>query len=161
MPRARFGQPINRVVFDAANLDMPLPQADRTALELTRSQCERALDALGYEGNLAERVRRAMWHEDGDGFRSLDEVAESLAVSTRTLRRTLAEQRLSFSTLLDRERREKAIFLLRSSRTPLEAVAAHLGYSTVSNFGRAFHHWTGITPGAYRRMHGGPAGATA
>ena len=101
-----------------------------------------ALDALGYEGNLVERVRRAMWHEDGDGLRSLDEVAQSLAVSARTLRRMLAEQRLSFSTLLDRERREKAIFLLESSRTPLEAIAERLGYSTLSNFGRAFHHWT-------------------
>ena len=155
MPRARFGRPVSRVVFDAANLDQPLLQADRTALELTRNQCERALDALGYEGNLVDRVRRAMWHEDGDGLRSLDEVAQSLAVSARTLRRMLAEQRLSFSTLLDRERREKAIFLLESSRTPLEAIAERLGYSTLSNFGRAFHHWTGTTPGAYRRMHGG------
>jgi AraC-like DNA-binding protein len=155
MPRARFGQPVSRVVFDAANLDLPLLQADRTALELTRSQCERALNALGYRGYFVDRVRRAMWHQDRDGFRSLDEVAESLAVSARTLRRMLAEQRVSFSTLLDRERREKAIFLLKSSPVSLEEVAERLGYSTLSNFGRAFHHWTGTTPGAYRRMHGG------
>lgn len=154
MPRARFGQPVSRVVFDAANLDLPLLQADRTALELTRRQCERALNALD-QGNFVERVRRAIWHEEGEGCRSLDEVAESLAVSTRTLRRMLAEEGLSFSTLLDSERREKASFLLNSSRVSLEEVAERLGYSTLSNFGRAFHQWTGTTPGAYRRMHCG------
>ncbi len=155
MPQARFGQPVSRVVFDAANLDLPLLQADRAALELTRSQCEQALHALGYQGKFVERVRRAIGHEEGEGFRSLDEVAESLAVSTRTLRRLLAEQGLSFSSLLDSERREKAIFLLNSSRGSLEEIAERLGYSTLSNFGRAFHRWTGTTPGTYRRMHCG------
>ncbi len=153
MPRARFGQQVNQVVFDAAHLDLPLIQADRTALELTRTQCERALDALGYRGDIVERVRNAMWRDDGYGFRSLDEAAENLAVSTRTLRRMLAEQGMSFSNLLDRERREKAMLLLKSSGVPLEDVAERLGYSTLSNFGRAFHQWTGTTPGAYRRMH--------
>jgi AraC-like DNA-binding protein len=63
----------------------------------------------------------------------------------------LAAQGTSFSNLLDRERREKATFLLESSRIPLEQIAERLGYSTSSNFGRAFHQWTGMTPGAYRR----------
>jgi AraC-like DNA-binding protein len=151
MPRARFGQPVSQVLFDAAHLDLPLVQADRTALELMRQQCERQLDALGYQGDFLERARRAIWREDGYGFRSLDRAAEHLAVSTRTLRRLLAEQGWSFSTLLDRERREKAVLLLKSSRVPLEDVAERLGYSTLSNFGRAFHQWTGMTPGTYRR----------
>jgi AraC-like DNA-binding protein len=151
MPRARFGQAVSQVVFDAGSLDLPLVQADRSALELMRGQCERLLDTLRWQGDLVERVRQELWRNGGDGVCSFDEVAEKLAVSTRTLRRMLAADGTSFSLLLDGERREKAMFLLRASRAPLDEIAERLGYSTSSNFGRAFDHWTGTTPGEYRR----------
>lgn len=151
MPSARFDQPVSQVVFDAAFLDLPLLQADRAALALMREQCERMLDALGYQGGFVERVRRAIWRDGEAGVSSLEQVADDLAVSPRTLKRMLAVQGTSFSTLLDRERHTKAIFLLEASRIPLEQIAERLGYSTSSNFGRAFHQWTGMTPGAYRR----------
>ena len=154
MPNARFDQPINQVVFDAQLLDLPLVQADRAALRLARDQCERALDALGYEGQLVARVRQAIWRDGGEGLRSFEGVAESLAISERTLRRMLTAQGMSFSALLDQERREKAMFLLEASRVPLEGLAERLGYSTLSNFVRAFHRWTGMTPAAYRRTRG-------
>ena len=151
MPGARFGQPVSQLVFDAASLARPLVQADPAALRLMRDQCERALDALGYQGGFVERVRRALWRDGGGGVWSLENVADSLAVSARTLKRMLAAQGTSFSALLDRERREKAMILLNASRASLDEIAERLGYSTPSNFGRAFHQWTGMTPGAYRR----------
>jgi AraC-like DNA-binding protein len=152
MTNARFGQPIAQVVFDSAVLSMPLVQADRAALRLARDECERALDALGYSGDFVERVRRAI-RTGGEGFRSFEAVADNLAISARTLRRMLTAQGLSFSELLDRERRDKATFLLQTSRVTLDEVAERLGYSTLSNFVRAFHRWTGLTPAAYRRSH--------
>jgi AraC-like DNA-binding protein len=151
LPNARFGQPVNQIGLDVAMLDLPLVQADRAALRLAREQCERTLDTLGREGDFVERVRRAIWNGDGQGVRSFDDVAENLAISARTLRRMLAAHGLSFSTLLDQERRDKATSLLQSSRTTLDEVADCLGYSTLSNFVRAFHRWTGMTPSAYRR----------
>jgi AraC-like DNA-binding protein len=151
MPRVRFDQSVSQVVFDAGSLDLPLVQADRSALELMRVQCERVLDSLGYQGDFVERVRKALWRNGSDGVCSLEAVAEKLAVSPRTLKRMLAAGGTSFSSLLDGERREKAIFLLKASRVPLDEIADRLGYSTPSNFGRAFHQWTGTTPAAYRR----------
>jgi len=149
LPDARFGQPVTQVVFDASFLDLPLVQADRAALRLAREQCERALDALGYDGDFVERVRRTV--SKGESFRSLDEVAASVHVSPRTLKRRLAAQGVSFSSLLDGERRGRALLLLQSAHVSLEEVAGRLGYSTLSNFVRAFHRWTGRTPAAYRR----------
>ncbi len=152
VPNTRWNQPITRVVFDAALLDLPLAQADRVAVKLARDQCERALDALGYDGDFVERVRRSVSNaESAPGFRSLDDVAARLAVSPCTLKRRLAAQGLSFSSLVDRERREKALILLESPKLSLDQVATRLGYSTVTNFVRAFHRWTGGTPAAYRR----------
>jgi AraC-like DNA-binding protein len=153
LPTTRWGQAVTRVVFDAAYLELPLAQADRVAAKLAREHCERALDALGFDGDFAERVRRAISNGAGvaSGFPSFDEVAAKLAVSHCTLKRRLAAQGLSFSALLDRARCERALLLLESPRLSLGEVTERLGYSTVPNFVRAFHRWTGNTPAAYRR----------
>ncbi len=152
VPSTRWNQPATRVVFDAALLDLPLAQADRVAVKLAREHCERALEALGYDGDFAERVRRAISNAGAaNGFPSLDDVAVALAVSPCTLKRRLAAQGLSFSGMLDRARRDKALLLLESPKLSLDEVAERLGYSTVPNFVRAFHRWTGGTPAAYRR----------
>jgi AraC-like DNA-binding protein len=149
VPGVRFGQPVNRMVFPASALDLPLSMADPAALRLVSEQCERELHAVGQETKLVARVRQALLGHEG--FRSLRQVAADLQLSPRTLMRMLAEERTSFVDLLDEERQKKALRLLSTSRLTLEDVAAQLGYSTVSNFVRAFHRWTGQTPAAYRR----------
>jgi AraC-like DNA-binding protein len=136
--------------MDAASLDHPVVTADATALQLARQLCERALDELGFDAGLVDRVRRFI-PSDQAGFRSLEQVATLVHLSPRTLKRRLAAQGVSFSALLDRERREKALVLLRSSRLGIDVVAERLDYSSASTFVRAFHRWTGTTPAAYRR----------
>jgi AraC-like DNA-binding protein len=149
-PTWRFGQPINRMQFDAASLDLPIITADRAACRLARKLCERALDELGFDAGLADRVRRLL-ASDAGGFPSFAQVAARIHLSPRTLKRRLAAQGLSFSALVDRERRERALDLLRSSRLSIEDVAERLDYTAASSFVRAFHRWTGQTPAAYRR----------
>jgi AraC-like DNA-binding protein len=147
-PTLRFGHPETRLIFDAEVLDLPLAMADRAALRLAREQCERELESLGFDTEIGDRVRRAL--STDDGFRSLGQVASELHVSRRTLTRRLVAQGLSFSEILEQERRDKALLLLRS-RESLETIGERLGYSTLPNFIRAFQRWTGMTPAAYRR----------
>jgi AraC-like DNA-binding protein len=150
MPSARFDQPATKIVFDAALLDLALVQANRGAMQLALEQCEHALDALGPQRDTdIERVRQIL-RSDG-GYRSLEKVARALAVSPRTLRRRLASQGLSFSALVAEERQRKAKSLLDRRQIPLEEIAERTGYSTLSNFVRAFREWTGTTPAEYRR----------
>jgi AraC-like DNA-binding protein len=149
-PDLRFGQPFNRLVLDAATLDLPIVTADPMALRVARALCERSLEGLGYDIELVERVRRLL-ASDEDGYRSLEQVAARMHLSSRTLKRRLAFQEVSFSALVDRERREKAMILLRSSGLSIDDVAERVDYSSASSFVRAFHRWTGMTPAAYRR----------
>jgi AraC-like DNA-binding protein len=149
VPGVRFGQPVNRLLFEASALDLPLSLADPATLRLASEQCERELEAVGRETKLVARVRQALLRREG--FRSLRQVAADLQLSPRTLMRILAEQQTSFVELVVQERQRKALLLLSTSHLDLEDVAAQLGYSTVSNFVRAFHRWTGQTPAAYRR----------
>lgn len=154
--RMRFSQPVNRLVFDASVLDLPLVLSDRVATRLAREQCERELGALRPEARLAARVRALL--ADGDrGFRSLEEVAARMHLSPRTLKRRLALQGVAFSTLLEEEQRDRALLLLRSPELSLDEIADRLGYSDVANFTRAFRRWTGTTPAAYRRGAAGRA----
>jgi AraC-like DNA-binding protein len=149
VPRVRFGQPMNRLVFDTSALELPIVMADAAALRLASEQCERALEDLGPEAILLARVRRALLAHEG--FRSLAQVAAELRLSPRTLMKMLVQRGTSFASLVDDERRKTALRLLVTSQLALDGVAARLGYSTVSNFVRAFHRWTGQTPAAYRR----------
>ena len=145
----RFSQPANRLVFPASHLDVPIVSADPIAMQLARAQCERELAALVLAGGLVGRAREAIDGAD-DTFRSLDEVARTLHMSTRTLKRTLASHGTTFSALVDEKRRQRALLLIAQRDLALGEIAYRLGYSDVANFTRAFRRWTGKTPAAFR-----------
>jgi AraC-like DNA-binding protein len=154
-PRVRFGQPANRLVFNAAHLDIPLASADPASLRLAQEQCDRLLESLSSRSPLIDRVRSLILRRDA-GVRSFEELAAAVKVSPRTLRRRLADARMSFSKLLEEARRDRAVVLLRSPQMSTKDVAQQVGYSNVANFMRAFRRWTGQTPAAYRRGSGSP-----
>jgi AraC-like DNA-binding protein len=85
------------------------------------------------------------------GFRSASQIARAIHVSPRTLRRHLEAQETSLSSLLDQERRDRALLLLRSPELSLAEIAERLGYRNLQSFERAFQRWTGTTPAAYKR----------
>jgi AraC-like DNA-binding protein len=151
-PEVRFGQPVTQLLFDARYLDLPLTMADPVSRQLAYSELERSLGAIGDgpEADVIPRVRKLVLRPDG-GIRSLEEVASALGVSARTLKRRLAAARVTYSELLEEERREMAFLLLRSPESSIDGVAERLGYSDASNFRRAFQRWTGVSPAAYRK----------
>jgi AraC-like DNA-binding protein len=154
VPGTRYGQPTNRIVMRAEKLDVPLLMADPAALRIARDRCEQALDSLTAGGRLVRRVRQLLTDPAGKGYRSLDEVASKIHMSPSTLKRRLLLQGHSMSRLLQEERRDRALLLLRSSALSVEEVAERLGYWSVQNFVRAFRRWTGLTPSAYRQTAG-------
>ena len=146
----RFDRPAHQLVFDSATLDYPLVMADPSAFRLATEQCDRELDALGTVAHLTSKVRSALRRRNHPA-RSLEETAEVLHVSTRTLKRKLASEGTAFSKLLEEARRERALLLLQSPTLSIEHIAERVGYSDVANFTRAFRRWTGQTPGQMRR----------
>jgi len=147
--RVRFGRPATRIVFAASVLDLPLDMADPVAMQLAREQCEREMQALGGDDRTAARVRELL--PLPEGYRSLEDIAQQLGVSPRTLKRRLADAGTSYSDLLDELRQERAMLLLRDETLSREQIAERLGYSDAANFARAFRRWTGKTPGMLRK----------
>jgi AraC-like DNA-binding protein len=146
----RFDCPVHRLVFEARSLEVPFGMANPMALDLARAHCQRDLDQFGAPTRWADAVRGLLSRCEGR-FRSLEDVAAALHRSTRTLKRRLAVEGVSFSSLRDDELRERATTLVRSSRLTYAEIAARLGYSNVTSFDRAFRRWTSATPAEFRR----------
>ena len=84
------------------------------------------------------------------GYPAIEEVAQLLCVSVRSLQRLLNAAGVSYSNLVERCRCRAACESLELTRHSIQEIAAALGYSDASSFARAFRRWTGTTPRAYR-----------
>ena len=97
---------------------------------------------------LALRVREQLM-VGGLDVRLVD-AARWLNVSPRTLIRQLAAEGTSFQRIHDGVRRDVAIRELVHSERSIDSIARQVGFSSGTNFHRAFRRWTGATPGSYR-----------
>ena len=149
VPELRFDQPVSQIVLLESDLELPLLTPDRGALRRATEKCEEELRALGVYAAIEERTLDVL--SKRDGLLSFDEVASKLGLSSRTYKRRLSQAGITFSEIVEKARRERALLLLRSPALSLDEIADRLGYSTVSNLVRAFRRWTGMTPAAYRR----------
>jgi AraC-like DNA-binding protein len=82
---------------------------------------------------------------------SLDEIADRLHLSPRTIHRRLEDEGSSFRGIKDALRRDMALARLSKTRDPIAQIATDLGYADPSAFYRAFVEWTGMAPAHYRQ----------
>jgi len=113
---------------------------------------------LGHEGigfgrprppSLADRLRALIGAEPDRDWRAA-EAASALAVSEPTLRRHLATDGASFSTLLADVRMGVALALLQSSDLAVNQIALDVGYACPSRFAVRFRKRFGLSPSAIR-----------
>lgn len=149
----RFGSPSNRIVSDPRWLVLPLPLADTMAYRLACDLLDKEaaqLTGLAAVGLAVERaIRKAL-----PKVPTPAQVAASLNLSERSLRRRLAGEGVSFSGLLDESRKSRALELVANGQRPLAEAARATGFADVRNFRRAFKRWTGQVPSALRAGSG-------
>ena len=146
----RFGQPENRLLLSAADLQTTLPSRNDSMLALHEHVLRDRLATLG-SARTSYKVSEEIIRRLHRGEPRREQVAASLALADRTLQRRLHEERTSFQQLLDDARRELALKYLSEERYPLNEVADLLGFNDQSNFFRACRRWFGQPPGQYRR----------
>ena len=83
-----------------------------------------------------------------------DSVAESLGMSSTTLRRRLRADHTCYQFLLDRARQYRCEQVLRDVWKPGKCLADELGYLEVNSFYRAFRRWTGLSYSEYKLRYG-------
>ena len=81
---------------------------------------------------------------------SIQDSADLMGLSVRSLQRELKAEELSYRRLVDDLRFSKALAALRSGHTDLTELALMLGYADETAFSRAFRRRSGVSPSAYQ-----------
>lgn len=111
----------------------------------------RRLLATAENGSFADTLRAVLKrHCHGRRLRTM-EAAKLVDLSVRSLQRKLALEGVVFREVMDETCAEVAVEMLRDADVSLDEIATALGYSTSSNFARAFERWTGQKPNEFRR----------
>lgn len=140
----------NAIAFPVELLDRRVATSSRLVYKLLGGYLDRVKDASRH--SVIERVEDYIRGTLASNNCSIERCAEKLGVSVRTLQARLSEADKSFSDLLEEQRVSLAKTYLKLDHFSLDDVAANLGYSEQSSFGRAFKRWTGITPKQFRRQ---------
>ena len=85
-------------------------------------------------------------------FPTVQQVADHLNVSVRTLQRKLKQEGFTFQEVMDQLRKDFAMDYLSRPELSVGEVAFLLSYAETSAFSRAFKRWTGMTPVEYREQ---------
>ncbi|MFM0349730.1 AraC family transcriptional regulator [Paraburkholderia sp. RL17-347-BIC-D] len=100
-----------------------------------------------FEAQVA-RIMNLQLHDSKSGA---DAVAASLGINRRTLHRRLANNGLSYSSLLEQVRRDAAKRLVEVNSIPLAEVAEAIGFSSLSAFSRWFQGSFGCRASDWKR----------
>lgn len=132
------------------SLQTPTKLGDPGIAKFFDSHLETELAQIGDDGALDKRVKIQISQMLSEGVPSVAVIANSLAMSSRSLQRKLSSQGISFQSLVDDARRELAERLLAHSKHTLADISFLTGFSEQSSFNRAFKRWAGQTPRSYR-----------
>ena len=153
-----FGCPVlcgvsqNAMVFRASDAELPFVTRNSELLEMLAPQFEQELKNryANEESSLIELVRSAIQQRLTGRRPTIEQVADDLHMSPRTLQRRLQDSGWSFQRVLDAARRQLARYYLSNSVLELGEAAYLLGYEDANSFARAFRGWEGIPPKHWR-----------
>lgn len=139
----------NAIGFPIEALEQTVGSANRLIFKLLGGYLDRVKTAARL--TLVERVHDYVRGSLPSGNSSIERCAQKLGMSVRTLQAKLSDSDVKFSDVLEQQRIDLAKIYLGQEQLSLDDIAANLGYSEQSSFGRAFKRWTGSTPKLYRQ----------
>ncbi|MFO8111835.1 MAG: AraC family transcriptional regulator [Desulfosalsimonadaceae bacterium] len=145
-----FSADCNRIFFPLDGMQAPLPTGNA---EIARGNDQIIIDYLARfdKSRIAHQVRAKLIDLLPLGEPSIDVLASSMGMSTRSLHRHLKKEQATYREILDDIRRYLAAQYLKQRHLSVIEVAFRLGYSDAGNFTRAFKRWFGVSPVTYRQ----------
>lgn len=145
-----FDQPTAGFVFSSKLLALPRV---RDPLELDgflRQSPLKVLRRIRDDHSLSIQVQRLILHKGLEHPPALEEVANGLHMTARTLRRKLKDEGSSYQQIKDRVRCDIAIRLLTEESLTVAETSELVGFTEQAAFCRAFKSWTGVSPSVYQ-----------
>ncbi|WP_093169068.1 AraC family transcriptional regulator [Variovorax sp. YR216] len=143
--------------FPGSLAAMALPTASGPDRLLAWQACEEAERHRGWSPSISSRIEQLFRTGPSTNYK-LEQVAEQLGMSRRTIARRLSAEHTSFSELVDASRRQRLLRRLADRRSnpighslTLAEIAEDLGYADGAVLGRAVQRWFGISPSDLQR----------
>jgi AraC-like DNA-binding protein len=146
--RVDFGRELHGIVLEDGDLDAPLPGGDAVMANHIRRYLEPMLAESS--SSTSAKVRRLIYDLLASRRASADQVAGYLALNRRTLFRRLAEEGVTFSSIVSDVRSDLARRYVADRQLAASDVGRLLGFSEASAFSRWFRTEFGCTPLAWR-----------
>jgi AraC-like DNA-binding protein len=153
-----FGCPVvcgasrNALVFRTSDAELPFVTRNAELLGILAPQFERELSEESSDEHFIERVRLAIQQKLTGQRPTIEDIADALHISSRTLQRRLQDEGSSFQRVLEEARRQLARHYLNNSVLELNEAAYLLGYNDANSFVRAFRTWEGVPPARWREQ---------
>lgn len=150
----RFNSDFSGIVGGPEFWQVPIRNANGTTRKMALDMLEVADSKADQSDTFSGRVRAVLEQAAEEGlYLKLDELADKMNVTPRTLNRRLSRDGLKFSDLVSELRLDKARELLRSTDWSIKRIAHRAGYVDSASFTRAFKQYTGETPRQWRERH--------
>ena len=152
-----FGWPMAagmRVLYPRDLVKRKLALADSSALKIAEQRCAEAVRRIESRGSLADWVEHMVW-DARDEMPTLENLAEAMNMSPRTLDRRLKEEGRSFRAMTNSIRHQRACALLEAGELSVLEIAYELGYADPANFTRAFRKQAGCAPSVWASAQAG------
>lgn len=146
------GAPRNAIVFRAEDAERPFVTRNAELLGLLAPQFDQELKQVNDGEDFVDRVRIAIQEKLTGRRPTIEDIADALHMSSRTLQRRLQEEDSSFQKVLEEARHRLARQYLNNSVLELNEAAYLLGFNDANSFVRAFRVWEGVPPARWREM---------
>lgn len=141
-----FEQSLALMRFDKEVLSLPLKNSDAVLVAILEKHADKLLESLPHIDEITDLVRKQIAYLLHQGEPTIEQLAEGLNYSRRTLQRRLTEAGTNFRKELNTVRYELAKSYLKDPRLQIVEIALLLGYAEHSPFTRAYKEWSGKTP---------------
>jgi AraC-like DNA-binding protein len=146
----RFKSGRNALVFRSSDLDRPFVTHNEELVKIVGTHLESELKAGNGSVDVGQQVKETLRRSLAGKRPTLQDVAQELGLSARTLQRRLTDAGFTFQQVLEDTRRELARHYLKQPAVELPEAAFLLGFGDANSFFRAFQEWEGTSPGEWR-----------
>lgn len=148
----KFNSPQSVLVIPQNLMTRPLPMGNPVTEQLAIRVCEQEMERLTKvkKGDLTWMLRAELGKREGP-LPGLDDIADRLHTTPRTLRRKLQDNGTSYRKICQEHQLQLALDSLHDARQKTAAIAHKCGFRDAASFREAFKRWTDLTPQEYRQ----------
>lgn len=150
--RMEFDCPTMQIIFRSQLLAVESAYYDEGLNRVITEELDKRLETFQSQRGVNGAVQHILINSLPNPL-SIEEVSSQMGYCSRTLRRRLRDEGVTFSQILTQVRKRQSLAMLRQSKLTVDQISNELGYEISSSFITAFKSWTGVPPGVMRKTY--------